>query len=102
VQLTNLGFCLADVGRVAEGRKILLQSIQEIERLHMPMRWLSEPYAALADLEFADGNKAKAIELEKKAIAALEGDKGSDSAALLQYEQEQLEAWTKPKKKSAK
>jgi tetratricopeptide (TPR) repeat protein len=95
LQLTNLGFCLADVGRTAEGRKALQRSIEEIERLQMPKRWLSEPRAALADLEYAAGNKKKAIELEKKAIAALEGEEGTDVAALRQYEQEQLDAWTK-------
>jgi hypothetical protein len=64
----------------------------------MPVHWTSEPLAALADLEFAAGNKAKAIDMEKKAIAALGAAKGSDVNALLQYEQEQLDAWTKPKK----
>ncbi len=95
LQLTNLGFCLADVGRTAEGKKALKRSIDEIQRLQMPTRWLSEPLAALADLEFAAGHRAKAIELEKKALAALADEQGTDIAALRQYEQEQLAAWTK-------
>lgn len=95
LQLTNLGFCFADVGRTAEGRKVLQQSLDELERLHMPKRWFSEPLAALADLEYAAGNKKKAIELEKKAIAALADEQGTDVAVLRQYEQEQLDAWTK-------
>jgi eukaryotic-like serine/threonine-protein kinase len=99
MQLTNLGFCLADVGRVAEGKKTLLRSIDEIERLKMPKHWLSEPYAALADIEFTAGNKAKAIELEKKALAAIGDAKGSDVDALRQYEEEQLATWTNAKKK---
>jgi hypothetical protein len=97
MQLTNLGYCLAEVGRTDDARKTLLQSIEEIERLHMPKRWLSEPNAALADLEYAAGNQAKAIELEKKAIAALVGETGSDVQALRQYEEEQLAAWAKKK-----
>jgi serine/threonine-protein kinase len=95
LQLTNLGFCLADVGRTAEGRKVLLRSLDEIEQLRMPKRWSSEPLAALADLEYAAGNKKKAVELEQKAIAALADEKGSDVEALRQYEQEQLANWTK-------
>ena len=95
LQLTNLGYCLADVGRTAEGRKVLQESVAEISRLHMRKRWLSEPLAALANLEFAAGNKKKAVELVKRAIAALDGEQGSDVIALRQYEAEQLTAWTK-------
>jgi tetratricopeptide (TPR) repeat protein len=98
LQLTNLGFCLTDVGRIPEGRKLLQQSIEEIERLHMPSQWLAEPYAALGDLEAAAGNRAKAIELDKKALASLADQKGSDVAALRQYIEEQLATWTKKKK----
>lgn len=95
LQLTNLGYCLADVGRTAEGRKVLLRSLDELERLRMPKRWSSEPLAALADLELAAGNKKKAIELMTRALAALDGERGSDVEALRQYEAEQLAAWTK-------
>ena len=56
-----------DVGDPPAGDPLVLA---EIERLHMPKHWTSEPLAALADLEFAAGNKAKAIELEKKALAS--------------------------------
>jgi tetratricopeptide (TPR) repeat protein len=98
LQMTNLGFCLADVGRTDEGRKYLQKSIEEIERLHMPARWLAEPYAALADLEYAAGHKATAIELAKKSIASLEGEQGSDVIALRKYAEESLAMWTKQKK----
>jgi tetratricopeptide (TPR) repeat protein len=97
LQLTNLGYCLADVGRVDEGRKTLLRSIDEIERLHMPAMWLAEPLAALGDLEYAAGNKAKAIELDQKALEKLAESKGSDVAGLRQYIEEQLATWTKQK-----
>jgi tetratricopeptide (TPR) repeat protein len=99
LQLTNLGFCLADIGRVQEGRKMLQRSIEEIERLHMPAQWLAEPLAALADLEFAAGNKAKAIELDQKALEKLADLKGTDVAGLRQYIEEQLATWTKSKPK---
>ena len=46
-------------------------------------------------MEFAAGNKARAIELEKAALAALEGAEGSDVEAMRKYEQDQLAAWTK-------
>jgi tetratricopeptide (TPR) repeat protein len=98
-QLTSLGFCLTDVGRTAEGVKILHQSIDELDRLHMPKRWFSEPYAALADVAWNAGEHAKAIDFEKKAIAALDGEKGTDVQALLSYEQDQLATWTGKKSK---
>ncbi len=95
MQLTNLGYCLQDTGDVSKGREVLRRSLAEIERLQMPNKWKSEPLAVLADLAFADGHKAKAIELEKQAIAALEGEAGSDVAAMRDYENTQLKAWTK-------
>jgi len=97
MQLTNLGFCYGDVGRTAEAKKTLQLSLDEIDRLHMPKRWLAEPYGALGDLEYAAGNKAKAIELDRKAIAALADEAGTDAAALRQYIEEQLATWTKTK-----
>jgi tetratricopeptide (TPR) repeat protein len=95
MQLTNLGYCLQDTGRLADARKTLEQSLAEIDRLQMPKKWKSEPLAILADMEFAAGRVAKAIELEKAALAALEGELGSDVAAMREYEQTQLKAWTK-------
>ncbi len=95
LQLTNLGYCLADVGRTTEGRKVLQQSLDELDRLHMPKRWSSEPLAALADLEHTAGNKQQAIEQMQRALASLDGEHGSDVEALRQYETEQLAAWTK-------
>ena len=95
LQLTNLGYCLVDVGRTVEGRKVLQQSLDEIERLHLPKRWSSEPLAALADMEFAGGNKKKAIEQMRHALESLDGEQGSDVEALRQYETEQLATWTK-------
>jgi tetratricopeptide (TPR) repeat protein len=95
MQLTNLGYCLQDTGRLAEARKTLEHSLAEIDRLQMPRRWKSEPLAILAEMEFAAGRVAKAIELEKAAIAALDGETGSDVAAMRDYQQQQLKAWTK-------
>jgi len=95
LQLIDLGFCLADVGRTDEGRNALTRSIAELDDLHMDKRWYSEPYAALADLEEAAGHRPQAIELEKKALAALRDDPRGDAAALRAYEQERLDAWTK-------
>ena len=94
LQLTNLGFCLSDVGRTKEARTALNRSLTEIEQLHMPKRWRAEPLAVLADIEFAAGHKAKAIELEKEAITTLDGDKGTDVTAMLSYMHEQLAKWT--------
>jgi serine/threonine protein kinase/tetratricopeptide (TPR) repeat protein len=95
LRLIDLGFCLADVGRVDEGRNTLLRAIAELDDLHMDKRWYSEPYAALADLEEAAGRRAQAIELMKKALDALRDDPRPDAALLRQYEQERLDAWTK-------
>ncbi len=95
MQLTNLGFCLQDTGRIADARETLQLSIAEIDRLQLPRKWKSEPLAILADMEFAAGNKGRAIELEKAALAALEGAEGSDVEAMRKYEQDQLAAWTK-------
>jgi len=95
LQLTNLGFCLADVGRTAEGRKALQRSIEEIEHLRLPILWTAEPRAALADLEYADGHRSTAIDLATRALAALDGQPGSDVAALRDYIAEQLATWRK-------
>jgi tetratricopeptide (TPR) repeat protein len=95
LQLTNLGFCLGDIGRTAEAKKALLRSIEEVERLHMPKRWIAEPLAALADIEIAAGNRKKAIELAQRALAALADEKGSDVAALRAYIEGQLADWQK-------
>ena len=97
MQLTNLGYCLQDTGRLADARETLQLSIAEIDRLQMPRKWRSEPLAILADMEFAAGRVAHAIELEKAAIAALEGAEGSDVEGMRAYEQQQLAAWTKRK-----
>ena len=95
LQLTNLGFCLGDIGRTAQAKKVLQESIDELDRLRMPKRWTAEPLAALADLEHAAGKRKKAIDLDKRALAALVDEEGSDVAALRQYIEEQLAAWTK-------
>ena len=97
MQLTNLGFCLQDTGRLADARDTLQLSIAEIDRLQMARKWKSEPLAILADMEFAAGHKAAAIELEKAALAALEGAEGSDVDGMREYEQTQLATWTKRK-----
>jgi eukaryotic-like serine/threonine-protein kinase len=96
LHLIDLGYCLADVGRIDEGRNVLTRAIAELDDLHMDKRWYSEPYAALADLEAAAGHRAAAIELERKAIDALRDDPRSDAVRMRVYEQEQLDAWTKP------
>lgn len=95
MQLTNLGYCLQDTGRLADARETLQLSINEIDRLQMARKWKSEPLAVLADMEFTAGHVARAIELEKAAIAALEGVEGSDAATMREYEQTQLATWTK-------
>ncbi len=97
MQLTNLGFCLQDTGRLADARETLQLSIAEIDRLQMARKWKSEPLAILADMEFAAGKVAAAIELEKAALTALEGAEGSDVEAMREYEQTQLATWTKRK-----
>ena len=95
LHLIDLGFCLADVGRIDEGRNVLTRALAELDDLHMNKRWYSEPYAALADLEEAAGHRAAAIELEQKALAALRDDPGGDATRMRAYEQQQLDAWTK-------
>jgi len=95
MQLTNLGVCLQDTGRLAQAREALQRSLAEIDRLQMPKKWKSEPLATLAEMAFADGHVAKAIELEKAALSAIEGEPGSDVVAMREYEQQQLKAWTK-------
>jgi tetratricopeptide (TPR) repeat protein/tRNA A-37 threonylcarbamoyl transferase component Bud32 len=95
LQLTNLGYCLAEVGRTAEAKQALLHSIDEVERLRMPKRWLAEPFAALADLERAAGNRNKAIELAQRALDTLTDEKGSDVVALREYIAGQLNDWIK-------
>ncbi len=97
MQLTNLGFCLQDTGRLADARETLQRSINEIDRLQMARKWKSEPLAILADMEFAAGKVAAAIELEKAALTALEGAEGSDVDGMREYEQTQLATWTKRK-----
>ena len=79
------------------GRTTLQLSLDEIERLHMPKRWAAEPLGALGDLEYAAGNKTKAIELDKKALAALADQTGTDVSGLRQYLDEQLATWPKTK-----
>ncbi len=94
-QLTNLGYCLQDTGRLEDARKALQLSLDEIDRLQMPKKWKSEPLAILADMAFTAGQRAKAIELEKAALAAIEGEPGSDVQTMREYIQLQLKTWTK-------
>lgn len=94
-QLTNLGYCLQDVGRVAEARPVLERSLAELERLQMPKKWRAEPLAILADLEAAAGRRARAIELDRLALAALDGEQGSDVAAMREYIAAQIKTWSR-------
>jgi tetratricopeptide (TPR) repeat protein len=93
--LVDLGACQIDVGRIDEGKNTMLRAISELDDLHMAGRWYSEPYAALADLEFAAGRPAAAIELEEKALAAIAEDKDPDAVPLRAYEHQQLELFQK-------
>lgn len=95
LQLTNLGVCLAEIGRAESGRKALQESILEIERLRMPKRWLAEPLTALADLEHTAGNRRKAIEFATRALEVIADEPGNDFAALRQYIEDQLATWRK-------
>ena len=95
LQLTNLGFCLHDTGRDKEGRAAIERSLDEISHLDMAKRWRSEPLAVLAEIEHAAGHRAKAIELVKQALVALEGEQGSDVVELRKDEQERLRLWAR-------
>jgi tetratricopeptide (TPR) repeat protein len=94
-QLTNLGVCYFEAGRLDDAKKTLDQSIGEIETNHYDRRWLSEPKAQLADMEYAAGHKAEAIRIETEALAAIEGLPGEDITAMRQYETEQLATFRK-------
>ena len=102
LRLIDLGYCLGDTGRTDEARNVLLRSISEILDLHIDKRWLSDPYANLAELEYAAGNHTAAIELERKALAALVDDHTKGAEVLRAYEREMLEAWTKKHPEAAK
>jgi len=95
LQLTNLGFCLHDTGRDKEARSSIERSLAEIKHLEMSKRWQSEPLAILADIEHAAHHDAKAVDLIKQALAALEGERGSDVDELRADEQARLKDWAK-------
>ena len=93
LQLTEYGACLGDVGRNDEARVALDRSIGELDEVHAALRWYAEPRALLADLEWAAGHHAKAIELVRAAIAAGNDDPSADMKDLVAREHEQLAAW---------
>ena len=59
-------------------------TIASVTRRRTPVRIPTERYTS-----------ASWAELEKAALAALEGAEGSDVEAMRKYEQDQLAAWTK-------
>ncbi len=93
--LTSLGVCLEETGQRERARPILEQSIREIDDNHFDRRWRSEPHAALADLAYAEHDKAAAIAYEQQAIADIDGVAGEDIVAMRQYEREQLATFRK-------
>jgi eukaryotic-like serine/threonine-protein kinase len=93
LQLTEYGACLADVGRNDEARVAIDRSLGELDEIHAALRWYAEPRAMLADLEWAAGHHAKAIELVHAAIAAGKDDPSSDTKDLVAREHEELAEW---------
>ena len=92
-ELTEYGACLADVGRNDEARVAVDRALGELDELHAASRWYVEARALLADLEWAAGHKAKAIELVHAAIAAGAGDPSFDVKDLVAREREELAEW---------
>jgi tetratricopeptide (TPR) repeat protein len=90
--LTNLGACLADVGRDAEARPILERSLAEQAKVGVPEVERSEAYALLAEIAWRAGQKAKAITLAKQVIALTAG-LDEPAAGLHSYMEKQLAGW---------
>ena len=71
--LTNLGACLADVGRDAEARPIVERALSEFAVIEAPERERAEAKAILAEVEWRTGHRDRALELARQVIEATAG-----------------------------
>jgi tetratricopeptide (TPR) repeat protein len=77
IDLTNLGACLADVGRDPEARPLLERALAEWTAAGAPPISRAETSAIYADIEWRAGHRDRAIELAKGVVAATEGAEGA-------------------------
>jgi tetratricopeptide (TPR) repeat protein len=95
IDLTNLGACQLELEKYADSRRAIERAKALYEEAGVPLADTGETYAVLAEIEDAEGHRAKAIALAKQLVAAFEESPTPTSQQLLGYVRGRLASWTR-------
>jgi tetratricopeptide (TPR) repeat protein/predicted Ser/Thr protein kinase len=92
----NLGTCLSEVGRYDEARTAVEKGLAGFDAAGIADVDRAEPWAVLADIAWHQGQKPRAIELARKAIALTAGSDRPDLKFIHALMTKSLAKWTAP------
>ena len=94
IDRVNLGMALHDLGRDAEARVQVEQALELEDKAGVDPKGRLDAWRLLAEIEWAAGHRAHAIELAREALATIGDDPRPLAVAMRKFEEDTIAAWS--------